>query len=625
MVMAENRKEDARIGRKTKVRKRYMVETDSSEEDDTIEEEEIRPVIKLAKTTKTTKTPEIPGLNPETLHKPWNEIQPGLLGEIAIHPRKLTDLKKAMTSMLHADPIFGYSCRILICSGPSGSCKSTAVQLVARELLPDVSNPIVEYINPQSMVSAGGGTGSTMGSFSNFMRQCAVLTGNNKRFVVVEDIPNIYHDKTREEFLTSLKEWLDISEKNDLPPVVMIVTEYETPQEYVSGGLNRNFIAETVFDREILFHRRVSRIKFNPVAKTYLKKCLTNIYNRETKLFKAKGVSKTRAFEEINALSTNYGDVRSAIISFQFWSRFHSKGSKSITTLGKETNMGIFNALGKIIYGTQHKEEEILNFRKLQIGEYKLSDQSDAGAINVDVASVSNVLKDFGSQATSFNLGLLENYTGFDPANLKVDAQLLQIIDDLSIADLCSTRGLPEYQGNIAMRSVRIHMRNIESSIGTTKRHDNLKFSRQWKVQQKQNNTNRELEDYRLRKLKRLSGISRVSSSDCLLLDGFYEPIILNSRKSLLRTRYPRVGGSLNNPIYADSEIVIENEEDDYFTRVKNARQADLETYGVDVEAEEEGALESDDSDPVVDSEEDTTVHDDDSVELLSDSDLDNV
>ncbi|MDC5615388.1 hypothetical protein OFN07_18585, partial [Acinetobacter baumannii] len=150
MVMAGTRKEAARTGRRTKVRKSYVVETDSSEEDDTIEEEEIRPVTKLAKTTKTTKTPELPGLNSETLHKPWNEIEPRSLGEIAIHPRELSELKKAMTSMLQADPIFGYSCRILICSGPSGSCKSTAVQLVARGLLPDVSNPIVGYINPQS-------------------------------------------------------------------------------------------------------------------------------------------------------------------------------------------------------------------------------------------------------------------------------------------------------------------------------------------------------------------------------------------------------------------------------------------------------------------------------------------
>ncbi|CCF56556.1 hypothetical protein KAFR_0B02590 [Kazachstania africana CBS 2517] len=401
----------------------------------------------------------------------YEKICPRCLEDVAIHKRKLDDVRQKLIQMLK-DP---ESCRILLLTGPSGTSKSTLIKQLGRILVPmyknnnrlygiygsnekDGEGVVVEYCNDLVINEL-----SQVKNFQEFLSQSKYRVGSNLSIILVEDFPNLFHDGTRVAFQQALLEWL-YSTEEQLPPLVISLTESEiessdsTDKNYLN--IDTMFTAETLLGREILNHPKLQRIKFNPINNTLLKKTLSKICIQEQNLLKLndKWTQRTEITKEI---ASSTGDIRSAISALEFWAMTKS----NIGILTRKEPVSFFHAVGKVIHGSHDIED-------------------DNEMLNSLLGSSTSLLSN-----ENFKLGLLENYASFNRGSFDL-MTASKIVDTLSESN--TLRDFPE-STEYLVRKVRYSFASLKSE---DHHHGKAAFSREWKVRQSTNRFKLQFEDF---------------------------------------------------------------------------------------------------------------------------------
>lgn len=441
-----------------------------------------------------------------SLNELWYEkYQPTRVEEVCIHKRKADDVSKVLESMILGSSPY----RILLLSGPSGCSKSTLVKQLANKFLPEArkrnnrikerltqvssSENCVEFSN--SMILDGV---SPVDNFSEFLTTAKYRKGENAAVILVEDFPNLFHLNTRLAFQQALLEWLYTSDSN-LPPLVLCLTECEIEEDNESFrnrgfGIETSWTVGTVLGSEILNHKYLKHIKFNPINMTLMKKHLNLLceYNKQILKENNKWTSRSHIIKEI---SSNTGDLRSAVATLQFW----ATSSSNTPIITNKTPLSIFHAIGRIIHGSKDIVDDTEMIDKM------VSDSQ--GLVSSSV----------------FKLSLLENYSQFNKGNLEIKV-VTDIVDALSETD-CISDGIPESL-EYTLRRIRNILRNQHDEDN---HHGKAGFPKEWKLRQLQSICSIQAEDFcnvSFYKYKNLVSLKNVYSEY-----GFYAPFVIKHRR----------------------------------------------------------------------------------------------
>ncbi|KAJ3097145.1 Cell cycle checkpoint protein rad17 [Phlyctochytrium planicorne] len=348
---------------------------------------------------------------------------PALEDEVAVNKKKIGEFPRH---------------RMLVLTGPSGAGKTATIKMLSMEMGFD----IVEWVNPvneSKFMSALENLGlnhdesyigdfnppkpygkSIMQSFSEFLgrsRKLPTLTFatarsvssnppfpssaipfQNRRVILVEDLPNISHQATRQAFHTSIREFLRASSTKGSGrfscPLIIVLSEIPPTMDFDgetfslsrSGEANMGFAKVIPADLSTAF---CTRIMFRPIATRECVKCLRRIAESE-KLPDSLTNSKV-TMEKIAEASG--GDIRCAINALQFLALGKSevplsapvaatkrrktasttaakakpkakwlKGDEADVALdyvgGRQVNLVVFHALGKVLNGKRVETAE---------------------------------------------------------------------------------------------------------------------------------------------------------------------------------------------------------------------------------------------------------------------------
>ncbi|GAV29391.1 hypothetical protein PMKS-002891 [Pichia membranifaciens] len=567
---------------------------------------------KNALETKRRKIDEVRGIQKTKNRDIWvNETRPVSIEELCIHKRKLEDLNKEINELVFSRT----DNKVLIVSGPSGSGKSTSVKLMANlamkskiELLKkqvvgseisdtfgtSIGSPD-DFIVDFNILKDSHSGNSSVTYFGEFLNQCKMLTGFNEKCVVIEELPNIFHKETHVAFQKAITSWLDLNSTFQLPPLIICITEYDIENDLnwsngTSFTIDNTVKVETVLGYKLMQYENNGwrRVRFNKVAKTFLKKAL----NRALTLEKIK--SNKLIELQIERLSS-LGDLRNAINTLEFWFKFQYEGDEPIdydedSIDGKETGLDIFHSIGKIIYGTKHEKEEFEDFRK------RHNIKINTTQVESDVVTVDNVSSEVMSHLIRFNLCCLENYSLIDPPMCD---DLTRLMDILSLSDDMVKRS--EGYGNSSVLQntsfyncfgLRIYCQSLKRQSQSNQSRSNshgkkrVIFSRDSKLRKKLHSIQDEISAYQKIRQKRMLSAktyAHLNQLETVLIDGFYQSSILSSYKYKYQSylkgqnilKMERIGGKFTNSITADDEFKAdnedENEEDEYGGEQKRA------------------------------------------------------
>ncbi|CAI4038642.1 hypothetical protein SMKI_05G2570 [Saccharomyces mikatae IFO 1815] len=426
----------------------------------------------------------------------WHEkYKPTNLEQVAIHKKKLKDVREALDAMFLPDAKH----RILLLSGPSGCSKSTVIKELSRVVVPKYR----QKSNVTSLRRTSNNYDVTefrgdcvvndlpqMENFSEFLKNARYLVMSNLSLILIEDLPNVFHMDTRRRFQQLILQWL-YSPEPLLPPLVICITECEIPENDNNSrtfGIDYTFNAETIMNKEILMHPRLKRIRFNPINSTLLKKQLQFICVENMTMLKEKRKWSKRQ-EVINYIAHETGDIRSAITTLQFW----AMSSNDLLVPTRESTISYFHAIGKVIHGSHSRKDDNDMFNDLFRNSNGLLSKED------------------------FKLGILENYSTFNKGKFSI-SDASSIVDCLSECDTMSS--LPE-SNEYCLRKVRKTFCNITKE---SHNHGTVYFPREWKVRKLQNSFKVQAEDWLNVDLYKYNAVH--SFKNIALEFGHYAPLI---------------------------------------------------------------------------------------------------
>ncbi|KAF7318936.1 hypothetical protein HMN09_00229400 [Mycena chlorophos] len=268
----------------------------------------------------------------------WVDIyEPSTVEELAIHPKKVEDVRRWLTEAL--------------VGGPSGKLRK--YRLDDHESLFSKFENFLERAATCNTVFAGPSSSTA-----------------RRRIVLLEDLPNILHAETRARFHEAFQA-LAASPDPDPVPVVIVVSNAGTRGEaaderLLSGhgfGRERDDALDiyTILPRDLLNGPYVTQISFNPIAPTIMKKALNSLVSAH---FASQGSGTAPSKEMLDIIiETSNGDIRSAIMALQFSciieppSGKRKKGSSKANArtlleaiTRREQSLVLFHLLGKVLY-----------------------------------------------------------------------------------------------------------------------------------------------------------------------------------------------------------------------------------------------------------------------------------
>lgn len=450
-------------------------------------------------------TQSLSGFIPDTSFKheiPWIEKYSPSLSQLCVNPSKVKQLRTSMEALLHNHK------RLLIVTGPTGSGKSTSVKLLAKELC----NGFVEYME---------------GNFDEFLNDCKYLVGKKLKFVIIENLPNIYHPQTLTNFRAIIDSWLYIDQA--LPPLIICLSEIETTfqsSRHEFFNIENNLNVNTVFGK-LLRDPRVEIVKFNPIAKKFMLSTINKIISNEP-IFKHISKFQLNRFLKIIEM----GDIRSSINNLEFWSRFHIPNNTDID-YNRNSTLDLFHVIGKIIYSSS-------NYRHL----------SPQDANN---RTVEEILGNY-ENLQLLHLNVLENYL-----NLLHEADwdtVKYISNNLSKSELIYD--LDEGK-DLMIRSTR---HALDNKLANTNNFRQIKFTRNFDMMRQYNSVSKTIYN--------LKPQFHTSFNNLNLIDGCYIPLIRNRYNN---TNIGRIGGKFKTVsddlyqediVYFNGDFVtLQNDEDD--------------------------------------------------------------
>lgn len=458
--------------------------------------------------------------------RPWIEkYAPQQPSDVCMNPRKVKEIGNALENILSGQ----LECRLLVLCGPSGTSKSTVVKCLAKELLrnrPHSAEEVVEYTD--NFVESG----PLPLQFPDFLASCRYLGGPNVSVVLIEDLPNVFHEQTLNEFRGALKDWIFTSSHLQLPPLVLCLTELETVSDRKQARLyniENTLNMETLLGKDLLesasFNNKLIKIPVRPLARTYITKTINKICRAERIIQNGNQEFFKNLYES--------EDIRSLINRLEFWAK--SKDKRLAASSFRESQINLFHALGKVMYATSN---------------FNGKDDS----VSLDYHSVQSMLEYYLNLDLAY-LGILENYLIYNNLNWDVSIAF-NIADGLSLFDAFGTA--PEFK-EYGMQNTRNELGNVSlDSVRTI----SMRFPRHFQLQRHKNAVSRSLQDYR-RYIKHL----RILKENVNLLDGCLVPQILNSFKyklahDITKEKYERVGGSFKKVFPETTPTVMEHEDE---------------------------------------------------------------
>ncbi|KAJ3253648.1 Cell cycle checkpoint protein rad17 [Chytriomyces hyalinus] len=294
----------------------------------------------------------------ETMSLLWvDKHMPLIERELAVHPRKISDVREWLQSAVSTDPLdtamrnLHKSHRLLALTGKSGVGKTATIRMLAMELDVDV----VEWVNPtHGYGSDDSYNPSILSKFTEFVssaRKANTLVFTNeseldestyplaktsKKLILIEDLPNLSHTATRTLFHAVLQSHVQ-SQSAVVYPIVLILSDTVASSSDHSdwrassfeSGLNlKNLVPENVRTSS-----GFSRIHFNPIAPSILVKSLNRIIDQEFGVRKDAVLKKPTRQEIESVAHSCAGDIRNALNTLQFLAlNRHTDSSRNISS-----------------------------------------------------------------------------------------------------------------------------------------------------------------------------------------------------------------------------------------------------------------------------------------------------
>lgn len=327
--------------------------------------------------------------------RPWSErYGPTTLDEIVVHKKKVADVRQCIERILKRQ---GRQ-KMLVLKGPAGSGKTTTVSLLAKaldaELIEwrntgggDFFAKSKEYVSMSDRFDDFLGRSRIFGGLSldSIRIRVAPTTnpqGRGRQIVLVEEFPlQFTTSSTRglSTFRETILQYLSAGATATSSSVresalVMIISE----SVFAASSDADNYTAHRLLGAEILQHPSVTVLEFNPVAPTFISKAFNQVLTMHGRLH---GKMSTPTADVLRQL-TESGDVRNAISTLEFLC-LHSvpsitastaalskkkqvkpsnsklaldtsaesvRGASSELVSSRESTLGLFHAIGKIIY-----------------------------------------------------------------------------------------------------------------------------------------------------------------------------------------------------------------------------------------------------------------------------------
>ena len=337
--------------------------------------------------------------------KPWTEqFAPLSLDELAVHKKKVQDVKDWLQNALH-----GNNCRkALVIKGPSGAGKSATVKLLAQSL----GLELLEWRNPVGSNVSDEVYSSLSALFEDFLGRSHRFQGldldiqpqanhvyapppsdspasTKPTVILIEEFPSLIGSSSfaLQSFRNTVSQYLAVCSSHvgreaagtrdhqAISPLILVITESR-----VGTGDSRsdNFTMNRLLGMDIISHPALSVIEFNPMAVTFIRKALDLIITKEARISGRRRVPGSGVLRQL----CDVGDVRSAIGAFEFlclksndeWTgRVAAAAKKGANTsedmtasergllgliMPRESNLGLFHSIGKIVYNKRVKAME---------------------------------------------------------------------------------------------------------------------------------------------------------------------------------------------------------------------------------------------------------------------------
>nr|CAD7573099.1 unnamed protein product [Timema californicum] len=327
--------------------------------------------------------------------------------DLAVHNKKVDELSAWMSSAVDNHSEFPM---VLLITGPAGCGKTITLQVLAKNMNVNVR----EWVNPVTFTLDEERPSESFLSQAEEFRKFLVETGRmvgvseregTKKLVLVQELPNVFFSNP-DKFHEILCEYCLIC----TTPLVFIFTDGITP----SG----NQLTSSLFPQPIVDLTLLTKISFNPIATTAMKKALKRIIQL---------ASLDQNQQELDHLcEISRGDIRHAILTLQFshgGAPPHHKDTKqrnvrskkrsqtdshTDTLTGPDILLGSLRNVGRVIYA---KRDPVS--RNFEHDPYEITSQ-------------------FSSEARNFSSLLHENYINmFSNAT-----DVMEATEEMSTADV---------------------------------------------------------------------------------------------------------------------------------------------------------------------------------------------
>lgn len=395
--------------------------------------------------------------------RPWTErFAPIDLSELAVHKRKITDVRNVLESALsdRATP------RLIVLKGAAGTAKTTTVSLLAKEM----GVGITEWKSPVGTDAASSAFTSYSSQFEDFvlrsgnfarldmvsshgMVQPAPATQDHaKQIMLVEEFPNTFAKSSPalQIFRNTILQYLAAPSSSSPAPMVMIISEALLSTTTASAD---SFTAHRLLGPAILNHPRTAPIDFNNIAPTILVKALDAIVIKESRRSGRRFAPGPAVLKHL----AETGDIRSAVSSLEFlclagdesgaWSSkvaFTKPKGRAEPALTKkeqealrlisnrESSLGIFHAVGRVVYNKRVDPSSPVPQPPTYLPQHRKP--------KVPEHDPNTLIDEVGTDTSTFVGALQENYALSCSSSLSEDAldSLNGCIDALSDFDMLS-------------------------------------------------------------------------------------------------------------------------------------------------------------------------------------------
>ncbi|CAB3411481.1 unnamed protein product [Caenorhabditis bovis] len=272
-----------------------------------------------------------------------DECRPAKSSELAIHSKKLAELKTWLTdNCLNRGKSYP---KCLLLTGPSGSGKSTSLEVLSKELNIELVDYEPETLYDENLTPENDG----LESLGKFLSQSgARFNPRRKILLVITNLPDeAYND------ILGFRQTVSEALQNLHIPVIFCLSDVDS-----CWHLNHR----RLFTNTFVMSNNIEIMKFNSVATTYLKKA---IQRAAELLFLPLSKTKLEAIEHeanndlriaMNILQMNLVGTSSSVVASSKYSR--KRQSVEILSNGKANKEDMFHMLGRILYAHRISPED---------------------------------------------------------------------------------------------------------------------------------------------------------------------------------------------------------------------------------------------------------------------------